>query len=183
MTGTSNAATRPPGTVSPADEALRARLTELLADRAEVAAEAALPPIGGDMADRTQNVDALIRLATLDQHIEDLQVQLQQPRARAASTSGGAGVGSTVWLRFDRDSNASDSNASESSDRDSNASDSDDGEPYVIGYAEQARAQENIITVASPLGQAVLGAHSDSEISYAGPRNRRVTATVTRVAP
>ena len=179
MTGTSNADVYKPDTdaragqalpapagqalPAPADEALRARLAELIADRAEVAEEAALPPIGGDMADRTQNVDALIRLAALDQHIEELQLQLQQPNARAARSTDGAGVGSTVWLRFEGDS--------------------PDGEPYVIGYAEQARAQENIITVASPLGQAVLGAHSDSQISYAGPRNRRVTATVTRVTP
>lgn len=147
--------------LSPADNALRARLAELLAERDEVAQEAALPPIGGDMADRTQNVDALIRLATLDQHIEDLQVQLQQPRARSSDTRDGAGVGNTVWLHFDGDSG--------------------DGAPYLIGYAEQARDQQNIITVGSPLGQAVLGAHPDSRITYAGPRNRRVTATVTRI--
>jgi transcription elongation factor GreA len=145
------------------DEALRARLDELLAERDEVAEEAALPPVGGDMADRTQNVDALIRLATIDQHIVDLQVQLQQPQARVAAATDGAGVGSTVWLRFDGESG--------------------DGDPYVIGYAEQARAHENIVTVASPLGQAVLGAKANSEISYAGPRHRRVTATVTRVEP
>lgn len=168
MTGTSNVDTHSPGTFTPAAEtpvaeALRARLTELLADRDDVAEEAALPPTGGDMADRTQNVDALIRLATLDQHIEDLQVQLQQPQARAGTASDGAGVGSTVWLRFEGEQG--------------------DGEPYLIGYAEQARAQENIITVASPLGQAALGARADSQISYAGPGNRRVTATVTRVSP
>jgi transcription elongation factor GreA len=163
MTGTLNPDTRKPVTLTPVDDALQARLDELLAERDEVAEEAALPPVGGDMADRTQNVDALIRLATLDQHIVDLQVQLQQPQARAAETTDGAGVGSTVWLRFDGDA--------------------EDGEPYVIGYAEQARAHENIITVASPLGRAVLGAQPESEISYAGPRNRRVTAMVTRVEP
>src|ERR1700733_9594488 len=86
------------------DEALRARLDELLAEREEVAQEAALPPVGGDMADRSQNVDALIRLATIDQHIVDLQVQLQQPQARPVASTDGAGVGSTVWLRFDGDS-------------------------------------------------------------------------------
>jgi transcription elongation GreA/GreB family factor len=161
MTDTLPSGTRTAAILTQVDDALRARLDELLAERDEVAQEAALPPVGGDMADRTQNVDALIRLATLDQHIEDLQVQLQQPQARAGQATDGAGVGSTVWLRFDGDSG--------------------DGEPYVIGYAEQARAHENIITVASPLGQAVLGAHPDSDISYAGPRNRRVTATVTRV--
>jgi transcription elongation GreA/GreB family factor len=150
-------------TLNPADDALRARLDELLAERDEVAEEAARPPIGGDMADRTQNVDALIRLATLDQHIEDLQLALQQPQVRAVNGTHGAGVGSTVWLRFDGDRH--------------------EGEPYLIGYAEQARDQENIITVGSPLGRAVLGAQSESQISYAGPRNRRVTATVTRVEP
>ena len=162
MTDTLKSATQE-STRTQVDEALRARLDELLAEREEVAEEAALPPVGGDMADRSQNVDALIRLATLDQHIVDLQVQLQQPQARAAAATDGAGVGSTVWLRFDGDSG--------------------DGEPYVIGYAEQARANENIVTVGSPLGQAVLGAHADSQISYAGPRNRRVTATVTRIEP
>jgi transcription elongation GreA/GreB family factor len=164
MTDTLKSDTRT-STRTQVDEALRTRLDELLAEREEVAEEAALPPVGGDMADRTQNVDALIRLATIDQHIVDLQVQLQQPQALADTTTDGVGVGvgSTVWLRFDGDSG--------------------DGEPYVIGYAEQARAHENIVTVASPLGQAVLGAHADSEISYAGPRNRRVTATVTRIEP
>ncbi len=163
MTDTLKPAVRKADTLTRVDEALQARLDELLAERVAVAEEAALPPVGGDMADRTQNVDALIRLATLDQHIVDLQVQLQQPQARVAGAADGAGIGTTVWLRFDGDSG--------------------DGEPYVIGYAEQARAHENIVTVASPLGQAVLGAHPDSEISYAGPRNRRVTATVTRIEP
>jgi transcription elongation factor GreA len=146
-------------TLKSGDDALRARLEELVSERDEVAQEAALPPIGGDMADRTQNVDALIRLATLDQHIVDLQVQLQQP-SRATNTSDGAGVGDTVWLRFDGDTG--------------------DGEPYVLGYAEQARELENIITLGSPLGQAVLGSHPGDQITYAGPRNRNVKATVTR---
>ncbi len=147
-------------TLDTVNDALRARLEELVVERAGVAEEAALPPIGGDMADRTQNVDALIRLATLDQHIVDLQVQLQQPTI-GPSTTDGAGVGNTVWLRFDGDAG--------------------DGEPYVLGYAEQARDLENIITLGSPLGQAVHGSHAGDQITYAGPRHRNVRATVTRV--
>ena len=90
MTDTLHSGARTSAILTQVDDALRARLDELLAERDEVAEEAALPPVGGDMADRTQNVDALIRLATLDQHIEDLQVQLQQPQTRAAKATDGA---------------------------------------------------------------------------------------------
>ena len=147
-------------TTPAADAARRARLEELVAERDEVAAEAALPPVGGDMADRTQNVDALIRLATLDQHIEDLQLQLQETIVAGGSEADVASIGSTVWLRFEDDA---------------------DAEPYMIGLAEQARDNENIITPGSPLGRAVLDARSDQQVTYAGPRGQRVRVTVTAV--
>lgn len=132
-----------------------------MAERDEVAAEAALPPVGGDMADRTQNIDALIRLATLDQHIEDLQLQLQETVVAGGSAADVASIGSTVWLEFD---------------------DGTDGaQPYVIGLAEQARGNENIITPGSPLGRAVLDARADQTVTYAGPRGQQVTVTVTAV--
>ena len=150
-------------TTPAADAARRARLEELVAERDEVAAEAALPPVGGDMADRTQNVDALIRLATLDQHIEDLHLQLQETMVAGGSEADVASIGSTVWLRFEDDADA------------------DGAQPYVIGLAEQARGNENIITPGSPLGRAVLDARADQQVTYAGPRGQQVTVTVTAV--
>ena len=161
-------------TTPAADAARRARLAELVAERDEVAAEAALPPVGGDMADRTQNIDALIRLATLDQHIEELQVQLQETIVAGGSAADVAAIGSTVWLRFE--------DGVDREEVDPGGGDRKDGsQPYVIGLAEQARGNENIITPGSPLGRAVLDARADERVTYAGPRGQRVTVTVTAV--
>lgn len=145
-----------------AHNGLRARLAELQAERAEVAQEAAIPGSGGDIADRSHNIDALIRLANLDKHIEDLEVQLQDSHLLDDSRPDAASIGSTVWLRFDDDV---------------------DSEPYLIGFVEQVGLAQNIITPTSPLGHAVLGAHADDVVSYEGPKHRSVQVTVVKVEP
>lgn len=141
---------------------LRTRLTELQAERTEVAQEAAIPSSGGDIADRSHNIDALIRLANIDQRIEDLEVQLQDSHLLDGALPDAASIGSTVWLRFDGDV---------------------DSEPYLIGYVEQVGLAQNVITPSSPLGRAVLGARAEDVVSYEGPRHRAVEVTVVKVEP
>ncbi len=145
-----------------AHNGLRTRLTELQAERTEVAQEAAIPGSGGDIADRSHNIDALIRLANIDKHIEDMEVQLQDSHLLGDALPDAASIGSMVWLRFDDDV---------------------DSEPYLIGFVEQVGLAQNIITPTSPLGRAVLGAHADDVVSYEGPRHRAVQVTVVKVEP
>jgi transcription elongation factor GreA len=143
-----------------AHDDLRARLADLLAERSQVAEEAAIPSSGGDIADRSHNIDALIRLANIDRHIEDLEVQLQDSHLVDEPLTDAASVGSTVWLRFDGEA---------------------DSEPYLIGFVEQARPEQNVITPNSPLGRAVLGARADQVVVYEGPKHRAVVVTVVKV--
>lgn len=118
------------------------------------------PPSGGDIADPSHNIDALIRLANIDKHIADLELHLQNSHLLDGAQPDVASIGSTVWLRFADDSTS---------------------EPYVIGFVEQAGLAQNIITPSSPLGQAVLGARVDDVVSYEDPKHRSVEVIVVNV--
>lgn len=142
-------------------DGIRARLAELQVERHEVAQEAAISSSGGDIADRSHNVDALIRLANIDKHIEDLQLHLQNLHLLDGALPDVASIGSRVWLRFADDATS---------------------EPYLIGFVEQVGLAQNVITPSSPLGRAVLGARVDDVVSYEGPRHRRgVEVTVLKI--
>ena len=161
LTTTTSTDARETAADSPSTHVLRSRLAELEVERADVAAEAAIPPAAGDVADRSHNVDALIRLAGLERHIESLHLQLQDARRQRVEPSDMASLGATVWLQFDGDV---------------------EDEPYLIGSVEQAELGQNVITPSSPLGKVVLGARTSAHLAYICPGRRPTGVTVTRVA-
>lgn len=148
-----------PPLLDTARAALQARLDGLLAQRVEVFAEATSAGATGDAADRAGNVEAIIRLEELDARIGSLHEKLSAPQARR--TAGDTvQVGSRVSLRFGGE---------------------DEAEPFLVGVLEEAVGSIEVITPASPLGKALLGARSGDEVAYRAATGATLTATLVDV--
>ena len=135
----------PPALSETARAALQARLDGLLVQRVEAFAEATSAGATGDAADRAGNVEAIIRLEELDARISGLREKLSAPvapRARAATPCRSAAACPCA------------SPARPST------------EPFLVGVLEEAGGSVEVITPASPLGKALLGARSGDEIAY-----------------
>jgi transcription elongation factor GreA len=139
--------------------ALQARLDGLLVQRVEVFAESTSAGATGDAADRAGNVEAIIRLEELDARISALREQLSAPAAHREDT-GAVQVGSRIALRF---------------------GDEPDVETLLLGVLEEAGDEVEVVTPASPLGQALLGARSGDVISYRAASGVTLRATVVDV--
>lgn len=136
---------------------ITARLVELRRQRAQAEAESLPPGAGGDLADRSTNIEALIRLENLEARIVSLELRLDELRWETGVVSGDrtvARIGSRITLSFG----------------------SGDGpETFHLDRIEQAQPGDAVITPESPLGQALLGAGPGQLISYrAGGSNRTV---------
>ena len=139
--------------------ALQVRLDRLLTQRVEVFAEATSAGATGDAADRAGNVEAIIRLEELDARIASLHEKLSAPPAQR--TAGDTvQVGSRVSLRFGAEVEA---------------------EPFLVGVLEEAVGTIEVITPASPLGKALLGARSGDEVAYRSAAGATLTATLVDV--
>lgn len=147
-----------PPLLDTARAALQARLDGLLLQRVEVFAEATSAGATGDAADRAGNVEAIIRLEELDARIASLHEKLSAPSAQRTSDDS-VQVGSRVSLRFGGETEA---------------------ETFLVGVLEEAGAVE-VITPASPLGKALLGAHRGDEIAYRAANGATLTATLVDV--
>ena len=134
-------------------ELLTTRLTALRAERAQVLAESLLEP-AGDAADRAPNVEAAIRLGTLDERIATIELEIEASR-HYRHTEGVVSIGDRVVLDL-----------------------GDGHETYLIGSVEQAVAGVDTITPGSPLGQAILGAAVGTTVSYSPRRGVKLTATI-----
>lgn len=139
--------------------ALQARLDGLLVQRVELFAESTSTGTTGDAADRAGNVEAIIRLEELDARIATLRVQLSAPAAPRAMGDT-VQVGSRVTIRFGGDAEA---------------------EPFLVGVLEEAGGKVEVITPASPLGKALLGARSGDEVAYRAASGVALTATLVDV--
>jgi transcription elongation factor GreA len=117
------------------------RLCAMRAERADVLAEALIPP-SGDLADRATNVEASIRLELLDERIAALELQIDELRRRR-HTDGVVSVGDVVTLDL-----------------------GDGDETYLVGPVEQALAGADTVTPMSPLGQAIVGTRVGETVSY-----------------
>lgn len=146
---------------SPRDASPRAtilaRLADLRRQRTQAEAESLPPGAGGDLADRSTNIEALIRLENLEARIVGLELRLDELRWETGAVSvdrTSAQIGSRVTLSFG----------------------SGDGpEVFHLDRIEQAEPGLSVITPESPLGQALLGAEPGQLISYrAGGANRTV---------
>lgn len=139
--------------------ALQARLDGLLAQRVQAFAESTSTGATGDAADRAGNVEAIIRLEDLDARISVLREQLSAPSA-PPGTSDTVQVGSRVTLRFGGEPEV---------------------EPFLVGVLEEAGGKVEVITPASPLGKALLGARSGDEVAYRAASGATLTATLVDV--
>ena len=124
--------------------ALTGRLDGLLAQRVQAFAESTVTGGTGDAADRAGNVEAIIRLEDLDARIAALRDQLDAPAA-TESASETVRLGSRIGIRFGNDEAA---------------------EQYLVGFLEQSGAGIEVVTPASPLGRALLGASAGADVSY-----------------
>ena len=133
------------------------RLAQLRRDRAEVLVE--LRPQGvGDDADRATNVDAHIRLAMLDKRIDDVEYAMTQATHRRSTTHVVA-FGRSVTLDF-----------------------GDGPEDYVVGSAEQAGPDVQVVTPDSVLGKVILGVSAGFSTTYQPRPGRTVAVKVLEVA-
>ena len=58
----------------------------------------------------------------------------------------------------------------------------DDTQTYLVGSIEERHDTYDVLTVNSPVGQALLGAEPGSTVTYQGPR-RELSVTVVSVRP
>jgi transcription elongation factor GreA len=142
-------------------EQLAARLAGLRAERERAATEL-LAPSCGDEADRATNVDAHVRLATLDERIVAAESALAAALTNASATDGTAGivsVGSVVGLDF-----------------------GEGAEKYLLAPADYDGPELAVVTPGSPLGRALVGATVGARISYQPRPGQTVTVSVTEVS-
>lgn len=148
-----------PPLLDTARAALQARLDGLLVQRVEVFAEATSAGATGDAADRAGNVEAIIRLEELDARIASVHEKLSAPPAHR--TAGDTvQVGSRVSLRFGGE---------------------DEVEVFLVGVLEEAGGAVEVITPASPLGKALLGARSGDEVVYRAASGATLSAALVDV--
>jgi len=149
---------------------LMARLTDLSRQLAELRAENGAPASCGDAADRSVNVDAIVRAEQLEAQVAELQIRLQawnrresgrigNRRSRASGPSRTVTLGSRVTLSFDGEAS----------------------ETYLLAPIEQAVTGQPIVTPTSPLGRALLSAAPADRITYRAGTGRDITVTVLAV--
>lgn len=137
--------------------ALAARLEDLLAERTEVMGELVVGN-GGDTADRATNIDANARLTLLEQRIAAVEAELATVN-RAKPSTGGVSSGDVVTVDL-----------------------GDGPETFLFGSVEQAGAGLDVITEASPLGQAINGAAVGATVTYRTRAGRELSATVLAIS-
>ena len=140
--------------------ALEERLATLYAERKQALAEQDHPGSSGDAADRALNVEAAIRLETLEANIATLEVELQQP-ADEPATASEAHVGSRVTVRFIDDG---------------------DTETYLVAPVDLAGNGADVVTPDSPLGRALADAHPGDKIVYQAPTKAEIKVEVIDIA-
>lgn len=140
-------------TATPHTDLLEARLLELRAERDAALAETRQEQVG-DMVDRATNVEASIRLGTLDERIALLELEIDEA-LRSEHVDGVVSLGDHVVLDL-----------------------GDGPETFVVGSVEQLAAGVEAVTPASPLGRAILGASVGTTVSYAPRRGVTLSATI-----
>ena len=141
----------------PRSAVLAARLENLLAERAEVMGELVVSN-GGDTADRATNVDANARLTLLEQRIAAVEAELAVAD-RVKPSTGGVTRGDVITVDL-----------------------GDGPETFLFGSVEQAGDGMDVITEASPLGQAINGAAVNATVTYRTRAGRELSATVLAIS-
>ena len=141
-------------------DVLTSRLENLRAERDEVIGEL-LVGNGGDTADRATNVDANARLTLLEQRIAAVEAELHNARhaPKPAVARSGVAVGDVVTVDL-----------------------GDGPETYLFAGLEQAGGDLDVISPASPLGQAINGAAVGASVTYRTRAGRELSATVLAIS-
>ena len=150
------------------EHAIRRRLEDLRAQRAEALANYSPPGSCGDAADRCANVELAITIEDLQARITELELMLQAPKSirlprRAGRKSRPAGtieVGSQVRVSFDGGRTC---------------------ETFVLLPHELALGDDEVVTPNSPLGQALQGAVPGDRISYRAANRTTITVDIVAV--
>jgi len=145
---------------APARAALTSRLDDRLSQRVEALQESTAIGGTGDAADRAGNVEAIIRLEDLDVRIAGLRAQLSAPAA-VDSGDDSVQVGSSVGVRFAA---------------------GEQPETFLIGLLEQSSGDVDVITPASPLGGALLGARAGDSVAYRAASGATLTVELVTVS-
>ena len=139
---------------------LAAHLAELRGERAQILAD--IPVLmAGDEADRATNVDGYAHLASLDDRIAAVEADLEAASATGKSSgkfSGKVTIGSLVGLDF-----------------------GDGPERFLVASANHGDPDLPVVTPASPLGRALIGAEVGARLTYQPGPGRRAEVTVTEV--
>ncbi|WP_323792604.1 GreA/GreB family elongation factor [Nocardioides sp.] len=143
-------------TATPHTDLLASRLQDLRAERDAALAETRQEQVG-DIADRATNVEASIRLGTLDERIAALELEIDAA-SRVEHVAGVVSLGDQVVLDL-----------------------GDGPETFVVGSVEAVAAGVEAVTPTSPLGQALRGAAAGTTVSYAPRRGVTLKATIVSV--
>jgi transcription elongation factor GreA len=138
-------------------DVMTARLQSLRSDREEALADL-LVSNGGDVADRATNVDANARLTLIEQRIASIESELANA-GRAKTSTGGVSVGDVVTVDL-----------------------GDGPETYLFGSVDAAGGGLDVITQASPLGQAIEGATAGATVTYRTRARRQLSATIVAIS-
>jgi transcription elongation factor GreA len=142
---------------------LRSELAALSAERVETARNGSDTQPGADVADLAQLAERDMALAQLDEriarvrsHIATAEEGVVGGASDEPQVPGAALPGSWVSLRFGTD---------------------DTAEAYLLADLEE-RGPLPVVTLGSPLGQALLGASSGATVTYQSPAGRRTVEVV-----
>ncbi|MGA8846247.1 MAG: GreA/GreB family elongation factor [Nocardioides sp.] len=138
-------------------ELLETRLQDLRAERETARAETRQEAVG-DVVDRATNVEASIRLGSLDERIAALELEIDAA-SRVEHIAGIVALGDEVVLDL-----------------------GDGPETFVVGSVEHVAVGIEAVTPASPLGQAILGASAGTTVTYAPRRGVTLSATIVSVS-
>jgi transcription elongation factor GreA len=158
----------PTATPDAVEHAIRVRLDDLKAQRAEALAQYTPPGSCGDAADRCANVELAITIEDLQARITELELMLQAPKSlrqprrtgRKNRPAGSVQVGSQVQLSFDGGRSL---------------------ETFVLLPHELALGDDEVVTPNSPLGQALQGAVPGVQVSYRAANRTTITVDVIAV--
>ena len=148
-----------------AHDRLSAELAKLIADRPVLAAEINARREEGDLKENGGYHAAREEQGKQEGRIRFLEVLLRNAQVGAApAASGTAGPGSVVTVSYDGDE--------------------DDTETFLLGSREEAGTTNiAVYSAASPLGQALNGAHEGDTVSYSTPAGKTMSVTLLSAKP
>ena len=148
-----------------AHDRLSAELAKLIDDRPAIAAEINARREEGDLKENGGYHAAREEQGKQEGRIRLLESLLRNAKVGAAPTAPGtAGPGSVVTVAYDGDD--------------------DDTETFLLGSREEAGSTDvAVYSAASPLGEALNGAHEGDTVSYSTPAGKTMSVKLLSAKP